>query len=176
MDVNDVQWLNDRELRAWQGFQLMQMQVEGELARRLAADSSLSYSDYGVLVALTDQPDGRLRQFELGQLLAWEQSRLSHHITRMAKRDLVTKEKCDTDQRGAFVVVTDHGRAEIVAAAPGHVAAVRQLFVDLLTPEQLDVIAEVSETVLAAAGLVPIDFIRQAVAQRPSRIAASEGP
>jgi len=148
--MSDGPWLNDREQRAWQGLQLMQMRVEGELARRLAAGSSLSYPDYVVLVALTDQPDGRLRQFELGQRLAWEQSRLSHHIARMVKRDLVTKEKCPTDQRGAFVVVTGRGRAEIAAAAPCHVAAVRELFIDHLTDRQLDSIAEVAETVLIA--------------------------
>ncbi len=33
-------------------------------------------------------------------------------------------------------------------AAPGHVAAVRRLFVDRLTPEQLEVIAVVAENVL----------------------------
>ena len=56
----------------------------------------------------------------------------------MADRGLVAKEQCDSDRRGAYVVVTTHGRSEIEAAAPGHVAAVRRLFVDRLTPDQLD--------------------------------------
>ena len=68
----------------------------------------------------------------------------------MADRGLVTKEKCDSDRRGAYVVVTDAGRKEIEAAAPGHVAAVRRLFVDRLTPDQLDAIGEAAEIVLAA--------------------------
>lgn len=153
--MRTVRWLDEREARAWRGLQLMQGRLNGELARQLAADSRLSYQDYGVLVALTDQPDGRLRLFELGRWLGWEKSRLSHHITRMAARGLVKKERADADRRGAVVVVTEHGREEIEAAAPGHVAAVRRLFVDRLTPQQLDVIAEVAETVLAALDAAP---------------------
>ena len=88
--------------------------------------------------------------FELGGVLGWEKSRLSHHVGRMADRGLVTKEKCDSDRRGAYVVVTRRGRKEIEAAAPGHVAAVRRLFIDRLTPSQLDAIAVAAESVLAA--------------------------
>jgi DNA-binding MarR family transcriptional regulator len=148
--VTDVRWLDEREERAWRALQFMQMRLEGELARQLVADSDLSYPDYLVLVALTDRADGKMRLFELAGVLGWEKSRVSHHVTRMTSRKLVTKEPCDDDRRGAFVAVTKHGRAEIEAAAPGHVAAVRRLFIDRLTDEQLDTIGVASEAVLAA--------------------------
>lgn len=147
--MDEVRWLDDDEARAWRGLQLMELRLNGALARQLATDAGLSHPDYVVLVALTDQSDGRLRLFELGRILGWEKSRLSHQITRMADRGLVTKEKCDADRRGAYVVLSPKGRREIEAAAPGHVALVRQLFVDVLTPAQLAAIAEVAETVLA---------------------------
>lgn len=151
--MDDVDWLSEREERAWRGLQLMQMRLERELARQLAADSGLSYPDYLVLIALTDRPDGRMRLFEVGEVLSWEKSRLPHHVNRMTKRDLVAKEPCDDDRRGAFVVITTHGRAEIEAAAPGHLAAVRRLFIDHLDHldlRQLDQIASIAETVLAS--------------------------
>lgn len=148
--MNDVRWLDERELRAWRSLQLMQMRLDGELARQLAIDSGLSYPDYVVLVALTDRPDGRMRLFELAEVLGWEKSRLSHHVARMAARGLVAKEKCDSDRRGAFVVITSDGRRVIEAAAPGHVAAVRRLFIDPLSPAQLDAIGDAAEIVLAA--------------------------
>lgn len=148
--MDDTRWLNDREERAWRGLQFMQLRLEGELARQLSASSGLSYSDYVVLVALTDRADGRMRLFELAGVLGWEKSRLSHHVGRMADRGLVKKEKCSDDRRGAHVVVTKRGRSEIAAAAPGHVATVRRLFVDRLTPDQLEAIAEAAEVVLAA--------------------------
>jgi DNA-binding MarR family transcriptional regulator len=147
--MGETRWLDAREARAWRTLQMMQMRLDGELARLLAAESGLSYQDYTVLVALTAQPEGRMRAFELGALLGWEKSRLSHHVRRMAERGLVKKEKCASDRRGSFVAVTAAGRKEIEDAAPGHVTAVRQLFVDRLTGAQLDALADVAETVLA---------------------------
>jgi DNA-binding MarR family transcriptional regulator len=148
--MSKVRWLSGGEERAWRSLQFMQMRLERVLARQLAADSGLSYPDYLVLVALTDQPSDRLRLFELADMLGWEKSRASHHVGRMVERGLVKKQRCDSDRRGYFVVVTARGRREIEAAAPGHVATVRRLFVDRLTPEQLDVLGDVAETVLAA--------------------------
>jgi DNA-binding MarR family transcriptional regulator len=148
--VGETRWLDAREARAWRTLQMMQMRLEGELARQLASESGLSYQDYTVLVALTGSADGRMRAFELGALLGWEKSRLSHHVQRMAERGLVKKEKCASDRRGSFVSVTAAGRKEIEAAAPGHVEAVRKLFVDHLSADQLDAIAEAAEKVLAA--------------------------
>lgn len=145
-----VRWLDDREERVWRALQFMQMRLTAQLARQLAADSDLSYQDYLVLVALTDRADGRMRMFELARDLGWEKSRVSHHIARMEQRGLVDKEKCGADRRGAFVVVTDHGRRELEAAAPGHVDAVRRLFIDRLSPLQLEAVGAAAETVLAA--------------------------
>ena len=147
--MSEGPWLEAQQERAWRALQRMQLLLTGELARRLAFDSELSYPDYTVLVALTDQRDDRLRLFELGRLLGWEKSRVSHHVARMAERGLVKKQQCASDRRGAFVVVTARGRRAIEAAAPGHVAAVRELFVDRLTPAQLDAVADASEAVLA---------------------------
>jgi DNA-binding MarR family transcriptional regulator len=70
----------------------------------------------------------------------------------MGPRGLVKKERSDVDRRGAFVAITRHGRRDIEAAAPGHLATVRELFVDRLTARQLDAIADAAEAVLA--GLV----------------------
>lgn len=145
----EVRWLDVHESAAWRALQAMELRVSGELARQLAATSRLSYQDYVVLVVLTDRADGRVRQFELADVLGWERSRLSHHLARMAARGLVSKEQCAADRRGAFVVVTDRGRREIAAAAPGHVAAVRACFIDVLSAGQLDAVRDVAETVLA---------------------------
>jgi DNA-binding MarR family transcriptional regulator len=141
--------LDEREERAWRSLQFMQMRLETELARDLADGTGLSYPDYVVLVALTDRPDGQLRLLELGAALGWEKSRLSHHVARMVDRGLVEKRRYDADRRGACVAVTTEGRRRIEAAAPRHLLAVRRLFIDLLSPEELDVIAGVAERVLA---------------------------
>ncbi|HRE01747.1 MAG TPA: MarR family transcriptional regulator [Ilumatobacteraceae bacterium] len=148
--MRNVGWLSEREERAWRALQFMQMRLEGALARQLVADSGLSYPDYLVLIALTDQPDGRMRLFELADVLGWEKSRASHQVGRMVGRGLVDKERCHSDRRGFYVVLTASGRRTIEAAAPEHVATVRRLFVDRITAEQLDVVGDAAEAVLAA--------------------------
>ena len=143
-----MRWLDEREERAWRALQLMNMQLTAELAHQLVTESDLSYQDYLVLVGLTGSPEGRMRVFELAHKLGWEKSRMSHHLARMVERGLITKEKCDSDRRGQEIVVTRQGRKAIAAAAPGHVAAVRRLFIDRLSPRQLDALGDAAEAVL----------------------------
>ena len=45
-------------------------------------------------------------------------------------------------------VITAKGLAVLKGAAPGHAQEVRRLFIDRLTPEQLDQLAEISTTIL----------------------------
>jgi len=146
--MTEVRWMDEREAAAWHGLQLMQLRLEAELSRQLAAESSLSLKDYVVLVALTAQPNGRLRAFELARTLGWDKTRLSHHMKRMLERDLVEKQVCPTDRRGYFVAVTEQGWREVTAAAPGHLATVRSLFLDHVSTAELDALVEVTTRVL----------------------------
>lgn len=153
--MDEARWLDEREQRAWRALMVMQEGLSEFLERRLRTRCGLSQADYQVLAHLSEAPEGRLRPFELGALLRWEKGRLSQHLGRMEKRDLVTREPCATDQRGAVVALTDPGRVLIEAAAPQHVSDVREVFVDHLSPDELDTLAAIGDTVrarLAALG------------------------
>ncbi|MFK0158708.1 MarR family winged helix-turn-helix transcriptional regulator [Streptomyces sp. NPDC090499] len=143
-----VRWLTAEEQHAWRSFVRMHERLMGRLSRLLQAESNVSPADFAVLVELTDVPDGRRRFLDLARALEWEKSRMSHHIARMVKRGLVVRDECPEDGRGAFVVITDEGRAMIEAAAPRHVEAVRELFLDHVTPSELRLLARVSERVV----------------------------
>jgi DNA-binding MarR family transcriptional regulator len=170
----EPQWLSPDEQRAWRALQVMQARLGAELARDLSLHSPLSYQDYVVLVALTDEPARRLRLFELGERLGWEKTRASHQVTRMARRGLVAKFTCQEDRRGAVVEVTEEGRRAIEAAAPSHVEAVRRLFIDKLTPAQLRQLELICEAVLSCLG--PGDEPgRQAPAAQPASAGRSAG-
>ena len=128
---HDGRWLRSDEealWRAWLGVHARQHVV---IARDLKA-SGLSEPDFEVLVHLTDAPDGQRRVSELAAGLQWERSRVSHQVTRMAKRGLVERHDVAEDARGARVVITREGRAAIEKAAPPHVARVREVFIDRL--------------------------------------------
>jgi DNA-binding MarR family transcriptional regulator len=144
-----TRWLDDREQRVWRSWLQASQQLEAHLARRMQADGDISMSDFAVLVPLSEAPQQRLRAFALGRALQWEKSRLSHHLTRMERRGLVTREDCGTDRRGAFVVLTPEGRAALEAAAAPHAQTVRSAVFDRLTPEQVDGLGEVCDELLA---------------------------
>jgi DNA-binding MarR family transcriptional regulator len=144
-----TRWLTPAEDRAWRGYRRMRTLLDLRLARDLAADAGLSEPDYDVLSTITEAPDSRWRASELAARLLWSSSRLAHHVGRMERRGLVTRLSADHDGRGAVVTLTDRGRAVLEAAAPAHVESVRRHLVDLLSEEQIGVLGDITETVLA---------------------------
>lgn len=145
-----TRWLDDEEQQAWRAWIDVNAQLTARLNRELQAASGLSISDYEILVALTDRdvPDRTLRMYELGERLQWEKSRVSKQVSRMEARGLVERRHCADDRRGAFVDLTDAGQAAIDAAAPGHVALVRELFFDGLSADQVRSLGRFATTVL----------------------------
>jgi DNA-binding MarR family transcriptional regulator len=145
--TSDKPWLSPAQQRVWRRWIALTGELPAVLNRGLQA-SGLSISDYDVLVALSETPDQRLRAGDLATAIAWERSRLSHHVRRMVARDLVAREECEDDGRGAWVVLTDAGRDAIAQSAPGHAALVRELVFDDLTDAELDVLERVLGGVL----------------------------
>ena len=141
-------WLTEDEQRAWRGLVQMTSQLNAKMNRQLQEEYGISLADYEVLVVLTEVPEGRCRVFEISGMLAWEQSRVSHQLARMQRRGLVDRQECPTDARGAFVVLTEAGRAAIERAAPAHVEQVRQLVFDELSHEQVSALTEITTRVL----------------------------
>jgi DNA-binding MarR family transcriptional regulator len=156
--MDDPHWLTETEDRAWRGYRRMRTLLDLQIARDLTRESGLSEADYDVLSNLSETEGHRQRLTELAARMLWSQSRLSHHITRMQHRGLVTREDCAADGRGSFVVLTPEGLRAIDVAAPGHVASVRKYFIDLLTRDQVEMLATVTSTVvdhLATSGEEP---------------------
>ncbi|ONI77111.1 MarR family transcriptional regulator [Actinosynnema sp. ALI-1.44] len=143
-------WLDEAEDRAWRGYRQMFLLLNAQLNRDLARDSSLSEPDYDVLSTLSESHDHRYRLKKLAERMLWSQSRLSHHVTRMQQRGLVTREECADDARGATIVLTKAGRKAIEAAAPLHVESVRRHFFDHLTREQVEILGDATHAVVQA--------------------------
>lgn len=144
-------WLTEEQQRAWQGWLELHAQLTARINRDLQATSGLSHADYAILVQLTaeDVPDGTLRMFELGERLLWEKSRVSKQVSRMEARGLLARRDCPDDRRGAFVDLTPAGRAAIEAAAPAHVAMVREIFFAGASDEEVAALGALTERVLA---------------------------
>ncbi|WP_030935339.1 MarR family winged helix-turn-helix transcriptional regulator [Streptomyces sp. NRRL B-24720] len=152
--MDEPRWLDEREQRTWRSLMKMQADLSEYIERQLRTHSGLSSADYQVLAHLSEAPEGRLRSFALGDVLQWEKSRLSQHLTRMQNRDLIRRERCPTDQRGAVVVITEQGRTLIETAAPLHLADVRNVLIDHVTPAQMDLLIELGDQVKARLAVV----------------------
>ncbi|MER6215241.1 MarR family winged helix-turn-helix transcriptional regulator [Streptomyces sp. NPDC048387] len=140
--MDGTRWLDEREMRAWRGFLAASALVNRHLDQQLKDDSGLSHPQYEILVRLADAPGGELRMTELANGLINSKSGLTYQVTQLEKAGLVRRRSCPSDVRGIFAVLTEAGRARLEAAAPGHVTAVRAALVDVLTPEQLDALAD----------------------------------
>ena len=134
------------ELRTWREFIETVEALSWRLASRLQSESSLSQGDYQVLLALSEADGHRMRSSELAAVIGWERSRLSHHLGRMEKRGLVSRDPCAADGRGAEVVLAAHGSDCFRRATIPHLRAVRELFIDALTPEQLAAADDIAGT------------------------------
>jgi DNA-binding MarR family transcriptional regulator len=128
-------WLTDEQQRIWRSYLTMTSRLQTAMHRQLQQDCELSLADYDVLVALSERGPQRMR--DLGEALAWEQSRVSHQLGRMRGRGLVVRHGSDDDRRGATIDLTDNGRAALRAAAPGHAELVRSVVFDGLSATEL---------------------------------------
>lgn len=146
--MEEPRWLDNRQARLWQAYIHMNQHLYATLEEQLTRDSGLSGADYKVLVPLSEAPGGVLRARELCTEIAWDRSRLSHHLSRMEKRGLVAREVCADDARGLMVRLTRSGRKAIQGAAPNHADSVQRYFFDLLSDEELATLASVFERVL----------------------------
>ncbi|MGX1027582.1 DNA-binding MarR family transcriptional regulator [Streptomyces ambofaciens] len=140
--------LDPEQKAAWDSFIRMQETLAGRLSRHIQADSGLSATDYIVLVSLIEGGDGRMRFSDLVKRVEWQRSQVSHQVKRMAKRGLVAREECPDEGSGAFIVATPAGYKAVEEASPQHIEHVRRLFIDALTPNQLDTLARISKRVL----------------------------
>jgi DNA-binding MarR family transcriptional regulator len=132
------------ELQTWREFIETTEALRTVITGRLQSDTGLSPGDYTVLLALSEAENGRMRSSDLATLVGWERSRLSHHLGRMERRRLIRREKAATDSRGAEIILAPAGGTAFREATAPHLRAIRELFVDALTPEQLAAAADVA--------------------------------
>lgn len=145
-------WLDAQEKRTWLALLSMINMIDDELDRQLQRDSRMPHAYYMVLAALSESPGRKMRMSDLASSNNASQSRLTHAVNRLVMAGWVRREKCTSDRRVVYAVLTDEGYEVLKEAAPGHVEAVRETLFDRLSPEQVRQLREISETVIAGHG------------------------
>lgn len=135
-------WLNTEEKRAWNAFRSAHALLYQRMDQQLKRDADLSHLQYEILARLSGAPDRELRMTELACAVQNSKSGLTYQIGQLEQAGLVRRRTCCNDVRAVYACLTDEGMAVLERTAPGHVALVRELFIDVLTPDQLRALAD----------------------------------
>lgn len=146
--LTEPRWLTDEEKRAWIGWVFATRLFWEEIERDLARDADMPFGYYDILVMLAEAPNRRLRMTELADCTQSSRSRLSHAVSRLERLGWVRREPCPEDRRGQVAVLSDEGFQALAAAAPHHVESVRTHFFDVLTPEQVRQLDDITQALL----------------------------
>lgn len=151
--MSDVRWLSAAEREAWLSYVAATSLFEATLDRQLQRDAGMPHTYYQILAMLSEAPERSLRMGELATMTQSSQSRLSHAVSRLERNGWIIREQSPTDRRSTFARLTETGYAALVAAAPGHVAAVRTYLFDRLTCEQVEQLQAICHAV--SGGILP---------------------
>ena len=125
------------ELDAWLSLVRLFTWLPWSIDQQLQRDANLSMVEYQVLAMLSERPQRTMRMSSLAEVTNASLSRLSHLIKRLEARGLVRREPDPADGRFTNAILTADGLRTLTEAAPAHVAHVRSLVIDVLSPEQL---------------------------------------
>ncbi|MDQ1609155.1 MAG: hypothetical protein QOE16_1887 [Microbacteriaceae bacterium] len=155
--MTEVSEISSEHWDAWRSVLSMRRQLDLVLERRLQQMADISQSEFEVLLAVFQEPGGQLRGRQLGERLGWERSRVSHLITRMERRGLVARNECTVDLRGSWIVLTADGKRAVLGSMRDHAATIRRYFFDVLSDEELAVLATASNRIIEAIGATACD-------------------
>ncbi|WP_435299323.1 MarR family winged helix-turn-helix transcriptional regulator [Timonella sp. A28] len=151
-NVDFDRWLSAQQQRNWRAYLEGQAILWNGLNADLETFCDLSISEYEILVRLSERENYTMRMSVLADEIAQSRSRVSHTVRRLEKRNLVMRKPALNDGRGVDCVMTEHGYSILQRSAPIHVASVRDRLVDVLTEEELSLLAVMFRRVAYAAG------------------------
>jgi DNA-binding MarR family transcriptional regulator len=144
-----VKWLTAAELDSWLSLMRLITWLPWSIDQQLQRDSNLGMVEYQVLAMLSESPQRTMRMSSLAEVTNASLSRLSHLVKRLEQRGLVRREPDPNDGRFTNAILTDMGFQTLADAAPGHVAHVRSLIIDVLSPEQLRRLGRDADRIMA---------------------------
>jgi DNA-binding MarR family transcriptional regulator len=126
------------ELSAWVGLLRAHAAVTRQFNRELYDRHGLTINDFEVLMHLRGAEGGRLRRVDLAAQVLLTASGITRLLDGLEKSGLVCKASCSADARVTYAEITDAGRSILAGAEGSHLAAVRTLFAERFSPEELE--------------------------------------
>jgi DNA-binding MarR family transcriptional regulator len=144
--------LSAQELRAWRGMLRAHAALAKALDAQLEAAHGLQLSSYEVLMYLADAEHERMRMCDLASSILLSRSGLTRLVDRLAREGLIERVACHDDARGQFAKLTPAGREKLDAARVTHLDGVRALFLERFSAEELELLGDAWDRIVAGAG------------------------
>ncbi|GLU48181.1 MarR family transcriptional regulator [Nocardiopsis ansamitocini] len=148
--ATETRWLSRDERAAWLATSAIMISLPAALDARMQRETRLTFFEYMVLSVLSEEPDHTMQMSGLATRTSASLSRLSHVAGRLEKRGLLSRARIPGSGRRTNAILTEAGYEEVVEAAPGHVAAVREYLMDGLDPHELATLRRIGTAVEAA--------------------------
>jgi DNA-binding MarR family transcriptional regulator len=103
---------------------------------------------YDVLLTLKEAPEYRLRLSDLAEKALLSRSNLTHLVDRLEKAGLLYRERCPSDRRGTYAVLTEAGLEMQQKMWTVYAEGIAQYFGSHLSDEELEVMQRVLERML----------------------------
>lgn len=141
--VAPTRWLTDGEQLVWRAYLEATQRLWERLDRELDEGGGVSLAEYEVLARLSESPKRSLRMSELADQVVSSRSRLTHTVTRMESRGLVSRRPSSRDGRGVVCALTGAGMDNLAERAHVHVDGVREHLFDQMDAEETEVVGRV---------------------------------
>ena len=127
---------------AWLRFLRAHAAITRELSSRLEALHELTLSDFDVLVQLYYADGRRMRRIDLARSVLLTASGITRLLDGLESAGLVAKERCDSDARVTYAVLTTAGVKKIEDARESHLADIEELFGSQFSTQEHEHLAE----------------------------------
>ena len=127
---------------AWVRFLRAHAALTRELSARLEALHELTLSDFDVLVQLYYAEGRRMRRIDLARSVLLTASGITRLLDGLESSGLVAKERCDSDARVTYAVLTRSGVKKIEDARDSHLADIEELFGSRFSRDEREQLAE----------------------------------
>ena len=127
---------------AWVRFLRAHAALTRELSSRLEAVHELTLSDFDVLIQLYYADGRRMRRIDLARSVLLTASGITRLLDGLESCGLVAKERCASDARVTYAVLTKAGVKKIEEARESHVADIEELFGSRFSPQEREQLAE----------------------------------
>jgi DNA-binding MarR family transcriptional regulator len=142
--------LNDQRNSVWRLFITANVKLLDLIGEKFSQAELPSMDWYDVLLTLKEAPEHRLRLSELAEKTLLSQSNLTHLVDRLEKAGLLYRNRCPSDRRGTYAVLTEAGLDMQQQMWAVYAEGIAEYFGCQLDDEELKVMQRVLKRMLTA--------------------------